>query len=109
MEQSQKILREESEETVILERLYNEIGSGMETLQTIPCSFAIVELAKGNPLKAAQLSAMIGWDTDTIGAISAAICGGMNPEIPANLVEIIEQANKLDFEELTRNVERYIR
>jgi ADP-ribosylglycohydrolase len=52
---------------------------------------------------------MIGWDTDTIGAISAAICGGMNPEIPANLVEIIEQANKLDFEELTRNVERYIR
>ncbi|NKC67664.1 ADP-ribosylglycohydrolase family protein [Vagococcus fluvialis] len=109
MEQTQKILREESEETVILERLYNEIGSGMETLQTIPCSFAIVELAKGNPVKAAQLSAMIGWDTDTIGAISAAICGGMNPEIPENLVEIIEQANKLDFEELTRNVERYIR
>ncbi|WP_249355040.1 hypothetical protein [Enterococcus hulanensis] len=35
-------------------------------METIPSAFVIVELAKGDPLKAAQLSASLGWGTDTI-------------------------------------------
>ena len=94
MNQARKILRQESDEQMFLQRLYEEIGTGMETIETIPSAFVIVELAQGDPLKAAQLSASLGWDTDTIGAISAAICGGMNPE----------EVNQLDFEQLTDDV-----
>ncbi|WP_368757047.1 ADP-ribosylglycohydrolase family protein [Enterococcus avium] len=109
MNQARKILRQEADEAVILKRLYEEIGTGMETIETIPSAFVIVELAKGDPLKAAQLSASLGWDTDTIGAISAAICGGMNPQLPKEMIRQIEEVNQLDFEELTEEVAPFVK
>jgi ADP-ribosylglycohydrolase len=109
MNQARKILRQEADEAVILKRLYEEIGTGMETIETIPTAFVIVELAKGDPLKAAQLSASLGWDTDTIGAISAAICGGMNPQLPKEMIRQIEEVNQLDFEELTEKVAPFVK
>ncbi|MBV7392379.1 ADP-ribosylglycohydrolase family protein [Enterococcus sp. ALS3] len=108
MNQARKILREESEERIILRRLYEEIGTGMETIETIPSAFSIVDLAKGDPLKAAHLSASIGWDTDTIGAISAAICGGMNPEIPEEIIKQIEKVNNLSFIQLTSEIAPFV-
>ncbi|MEO1769213.1 ADP-ribosylglycohydrolase family protein [Candidatus Enterococcus ferrettii] len=109
MKQARKILQEESDESIILQRLYEEIGTGMETIETIPSTFAIVELAAGNPLKAAQLSASVGWDTDTIGAISAAICGGMQPDLPKEMIRQIEEVNELDFEQLTDELLPFVR
>ncbi|MBU5583328.1 ADP-ribosylglycohydrolase, partial [Enterococcus sp. S181_ASV_20] len=57
----------------------------------------------------AQLSASLGWDTDTIGAISAAICGGMNPQLPKEMIRQIEEVNQLDFEELTEKVAPFVK
>lgn len=109
MNQARKILRQEEDEQLILQRLYEEIGTGMETIETIPSAFVIVELAKGDPLKAAQLSASVGWDTDTIGAISAAICGGMNPELPKEMIQQIESVNQLNFDQLTDEILPFVR
>ena len=109
MNQARKLLRQEADEQLILQRLYEEIGTGMETIETIPSAFVIVELAKGDPLKAAQLSASLGWDTDTIGAISGAICGGMNPELPKEMIQQIEAVNQLDFEQLTDDVAGFVK
>lgn len=109
MNQARKILRQEEDEQLILQRLYEEIGTGMETIETIPSAFVIVELAKGDPLKAAQLSASVGWDTDTIGAISAAICGGMNPDLPKEMIQQIEEVNQLDFDQLTEELLPYVK
>ena len=109
MKQARKILDEEKrDEGSILKRLYDEIGTGMETIETIPCVFAIVELANGDTWKAAQLCAQIGWDTDTIGAISCGICGGMNPELPEKEVTLIEQVNGLDFNAMAEDVLSYV-
>lgn len=109
MNQARKILQEETDESIILQRLYEEIGTGMETIETIPSTFAIVELAAGNPLKAAQLSASVGWDTDTIGAISAAICGGMQPDLPKEMIRQIEAVNELDFDQLTEELLPFVK
>jgi ADP-ribosylglycohydrolase len=109
MKQARGILQDETDEQMILQRLYEEIGTGMETIETIPSTFAIVELASGNPLKAAQLSASIGWDTDTIGAISAAICGGMQPELPREMIRQIEEVNGLDFKKLTEELSLFVK
>lgn len=105
MAQARQILADEVEEARILQRLYEEIGTGMETIETIPSAFAVIELAQGDPLKATQLSASIGWDTDTIGAISGAICGGMHPEkIPQIMIQQIERINDIDFQRLTEEI-----
>lgn len=109
MNQGRKILRQEKSEELILRRLYEEIGTGMETIETIPSAFVIVELAQGDPLKAARLSAALGWDTDTIGAISCAICGGMNPELPKEMISQIEAVNQLDFHRLVEEVAPFVK
>lgn len=64
-------------DTLILRRLYNEVGIGMETIETVPSPLAIAYLASG--------------DAGTIGAISAALCGAMNPwGISGDIIEMIE-------------------
>jgi ADP-ribosylglycohydrolase len=108
MKQARKIVQEETDQQVALHRLYEEIGTGMETIETIPSAFAIVELAKGDTLKSVQLSASIGWDTDTIGAISGAICGGMNPDLPKEMIKQIETVNQLDFLQLTADISPFV-
>ncbi|MGC4023780.1 MAG: ADP-ribosylglycohydrolase family protein [Mesorhizobium sp.] len=58
-----------------IELVVSEVGTGVESEQSIPAAFAILEVANGDPWKAAVLSANLGGDTDTIGAIAAGMAG----------------------------------
>lgn len=109
MKAAQKIVTEETDTLLALSRLYHEIGTGMETIETIPSVFAVIQLAKGDPFEAAKLSAEIGWDTDTIGAISASICGGMKPTMSRALIRQIEEVNDIDFDQLTADLLPFIK
>lgn len=81
-----------------LTRLYTEVGTGLETIECVPSALAIAYLSQGNPLLSAQLSASIGGDTDTLGAISSSLCGAKHPNlIPADLISIIEDVNQIDL------------
>lgn len=84
-----------------MKNLYEMIGTGVETVETIPSVLAIVELSKGDPIVSAKICASLGGDTDTIGAISTAICGGMNPHFDDLLVRNLESRNNLSFDELS--------
>ena len=58
----------------------------------------MVRLAGGDPWKAAVLSANLGGDTDTIGAISASMagaCAGM-ASLPREKVELLVRVNRID-------------
>ena len=76
MEEARKVVetRGQSESVQLLKELF---GTGVESVETAPSAFAITSLAKGNPWEAVRLSADIGGDTDTLGAITGAICGAM--------------------------------
>ncbi len=84
--------------------LYEIAGTGVETIETIPAVLAIVELSHGNPMLSAKICASLGGDTDTIGAISTAICGGMHPNFEDSLVTELENTNEIDFDELSRKL-----
>lgn len=81
------------------ERIYNLVGAGTSTIESVPAAIAMVELAQTDPNRCAILSANLGGDTDTIGAMATAICGALqgihaiNPAYKAELDEV----NKLDF------------
>ena len=92
---------------VVLERVYDELGASFETIETIPAVFAIIQLAKCDPLEAAHLSASLGGDTDTIGAIAGAICGAMNPNFDDSIVSELESVNALDFDKLAEFILPY--
>ncbi|WP_373505450.1 ADP-ribosylglycohydrolase family protein [Aestuariivirga sp.] len=77
-----------------------QIGTSVSALQSVPMAFAVVRLAAGDPWDAAMMSAVIGDDTDTIGAIScgmAGACAGMS-KLPQDQWERVRSVNRLDLD-----------
>ncbi|MEP6564032.1 MAG: ADP-ribosylglycohydrolase family protein [Mesorhizobium sp.] len=51
------------------------VGSGVASQESVPAAFAVLEISGGDPWQAAVISANLGGDTDTIGAIAAGMAG----------------------------------
>ncbi|TIV77016.1 MAG: ADP-ribosylglycohydrolase family protein, partial [Mesorhizobium sp.] len=51
------------------------VGTGVASQESVPAAFAVLEVAEGDPWRAAVISANLGGDTDTIGAIAASMAG----------------------------------
>lgn len=66
--------RNRSEEKAV-EAILATAGTSVASEESIPAAFAVLEAVNGDPWRAAVLSANLGGDTDTIGAISAGMAG----------------------------------
>lgn len=107
MRLANKIVKESSRDKALF-RLHDEVGSGVQTIETIPAVFGIIELAEGNPIVAGQLASSIGGDTDTIGAIACGICGGLYPKLLSEEIEgKLSQVNEINFYQYTHQLLAY--
>jgi ADP-ribosylglycohydrolase len=82
------------------EDIAKHIGTSVSALQSIPMAFAILRLTRADPWSSALVSAAIGDDTDTIGAIAcgmAGACAGMDA-IPAEAWRLVRDVNGLDLD-----------
>lgn len=87
-----------SNQELFLDKLYDLIGTGVNISESVPAAIAISYYSQ-DPNRAAELSANLGGDTDTIGSMSTAICGaflGFN-SINSKFIEILDRANPIDF------------
>ena len=84
---------------MFLEHIYDIIGAGVNTSESVPAALAIAYYSF-DVRTCALLCANLGGDTDTIGAMAAAICGGASGigRIPGSYVDKIRQANGVDLE-----------
>ncbi len=87
-----------------MDKIYNLIGAGVSTIESVPAAVAMVEIAETDPNRCAILCANLGGDTDTIGAMATAICGALNgvQGIDASLKQQLDQKNQLDFDQYAR-------
>jgi ADP-ribosylglycohydrolase len=70
-------------------RVFDCVGTSVASQESVPAAFAVLKLAKGDAWQAAVISANLGGDTDTIGAISgsmAGACAGYDG-LPADKIE----------------------
>lgn len=83
-----------------LERLYRMMGGGVNTADSVPCAVAIAYYSWGKPRECALLCANLGGDTDTIGAMAVAACGGYAgaSSISQDDRSLLENANQTCFE-----------
>lgn len=51
------------------------VGTSVASQESVPAAFAVLEVAQGDVWKAATISANLGGDTDTVGAIACSIAG----------------------------------
>lgn len=79
--------------------LYDFIGAGMDTIESIPCALAIVDVTNGDPVMCAKFCANLGGDTDTIGAMAGAISGALSGirSFPKEWIALINDSNNIDF------------
>lgn len=104
-----QIVRQGTGSESISEALYQVIGAGTSTLESVACAVAMVELAQTDPQRCAILCANLGGDTDTIGAMATAICGALHgiDGIDATLKGELDRANQLDFRRYSGALVRY--
>ena len=88
------------------ETLAQEVGTSVASHESVVAAFGVVVLADFDPWNAALISAAIGDDTDTIGAIAtsmAAACGGL-ASLPSSAVRKVRSTNSLQLEPVVRDL-----
>ena len=87
--------------------LYEQIGTDLSVAESVAAAFGVVRLAGGDPKKAVVYAANLGGDTDTIAAISGAVCGALAgiTALDTGMVAEVERVNRLNFMELAAAVE----
>jgi ADP-ribosylglycohydrolase len=88
------------------DRIADQIGVSVAARESVPVAFAVARLSGGDAWKAGVLSANIGDDTDTIGAIAAGMCGACRgaSSLPRDKVAKVIAVNRLDLDGLTRGL-----
>ncbi|MBZ9736686.1 ADP-ribosylglycohydrolase family protein [Mesorhizobium sp. CA18] len=71
---AQELVRCKAEKQAI-KLIVDLVGTGVASQESVPAAFAVLEVAQGDPWRAAVIGANLGGDTDTIGAIAAGMAG----------------------------------
>lgn len=104
LELARSIVDSRKNDESALSDLYEIVGTGVATIESVPSAVAIAYMVQGDPAKCASYCASIGGDTDTIGAIACGICGGINPSFPKETLELIEKVNSYDFDAIAEKL-----
>ncbi len=88
------------------EELYDVIGGDISSQDAIPTAFGLFVAGGGDPMKTITLTANMGGDTDTIGAMAGGIAGAYSGigAFPKEIIEIVERVNCLGLAEKSRRL-----
>ncbi|MEI3606535.1 ADP-ribosylglycohydrolase family protein [Pseudogracilibacillus sp. SE30717A] len=94
-------------EEVFAQRIYDVIGCGTLTSESVPAALAIAYYCK-DPHSCALFCANIGGDTDTIGAMATAICGAKSgyKTINKDWIYMIDQNNDVQLHDYAGMLEK---
>ncbi|HEX7976761.1 MAG TPA: ADP-ribosylglycohydrolase family protein [Anaerolineales bacterium] len=86
--------------------LYQIIGAGMKSYESIPLSLGIFYAAKGDYQKGLLAAINVGDDADTNGAITGALCGAYcgSDAIQPAWIEKLHTTNQIDFMRIARRL-----
>ena len=78
----------------------------MDCEDTVAVVLAFFSRCGGDPMHAARLGANLGGDTDTIGALAAALCGAYSgtAKLDMSMIHEIEQVNHVSFKEKAESI-----
>lgn len=90
----------------LTKQLYDYIGCGFASNESVPTSIALFAACKGEPMKAIIAGANIGGDTDTIASIAGGICGAYKgiESFPRDLIDKIEGVNNLNLSKIAEEL-----
>ena len=93
-----------------IREVFSRIEYSMDCEKTAAVVLTYFRRCVGDPMHAARLGANMGGDTDTIGALAAALCGAYSgtAKLDMGMVSEIEKVNKVSFMEKAQSVLKFI-
>ena len=84
----------------IMRELYETIGAGVATTETVPVCLAILKFANGQPVDAIRMAVNLGGDCDTTASIVGGMCGAIAGvrAFPSQWIDKLEEVNSLHLE-----------
>lgn len=81
-----------------LAELYDLVGAWVTTTESVPAAVGLVVRSGADPVRATELAANLGGDTDTIGAMAGAMAGAFSGlgGIPADRLRLLCSVNGID-------------
>ena len=93
------------EETML--ELGSVIGGGIAIVESVPSVFGIITACGEDTMAGIRMGVNMGNDTDTVATMVGAILGAKNglAGIPSHYLEMINRVNKIDIEQLAKDIE----
>ncbi|AWB85410.1 ADP-ribosylglycohydrolase family protein [Mycetocola zhujimingii] len=90
------------DDDAFLENLYNIVGGGTESTQSVPAAIALAVRSRADPHRCALLAANLGDDTHTIGAMAVGLAGAVGgfSSIDTDLVTTLDRVNGHPFADI---------
>jgi len=91
--------------------LYDQIGGDIASSDAIPTAIGLFVAGGGDAMKTITLTANMGGDTDTIGAMVGGIAGAYSgiDTFPKKMLDTVERVNHLGLAEKSRRLMEYAR
>jgi ADP-ribosylglycohydrolase len=91
--------------------LYDQIGADISSSDAIPTAIGLFAAGGGDPMKTITLTANMGGDTDTIGAMAGGIAGAYTgvDAFPRHILDTVERVNRLDLADKSRLLMEFVR
>jgi ribokinase len=98
------------EESEFLAEVFRRIEYSMDCEDTAAVVLTFFFRCGGDPMHAARMGANLGGDTDTIGALAAALCGAYSgtAKLDMDMIREIEQVNRVSFKEKAASLLTFI-
>ncbi|MBQ9858607.1 MAG: ADP-ribosylglycohydrolase family protein [Oscillospiraceae bacterium] len=98
------------EDEQFIREVFSRIEYSMDCEETAAVVLTYFSRCVGDPMHAARLGANMGGDTDTIGALAAALCGAYSgtAKLDMDMVSEIEKVNNVNFKEKAASVLKFV-
>jgi len=105
IEQGVQLGRQYSE-SALIDAVRRNLGTSLASEESVPAAFAMLAAAGGDGWHACCVGASLGGDTDTIAAMTGAMCGAVwgLASFPSWAIERVEQRNHLDLGRVARDL-----
>jgi ADP-ribosylglycohydrolase len=96
-----EIASRSKDKLVVMRDLYETIGAGVATTETVPVCLGMLKFANGQPVEAIRMATNLGGDCDTTASIVGGMCGAIAGvgAFPNEWIDKLEEVNDLHLEE----------
>jgi ADP-ribosylglycohydrolase len=105
-----EIVSRSEDKLEVMRDLYETIGAGVATTETVPVCLAMLKFAKGQPVEAIRMAANLGGDCDTTASIVGGMCGAIAgvSAFPSQWIDKLEEVNNLHLQEYAGKLEEIV-